>query len=72
MAETYHDDMLDHLESERRRIVNGVNTVLEIERTGDKYLADEHRKLVISAKAACGHSPCPVADDYLGNTWPAE
>ena len=72
MAETYHDDILDHLESERRRVVNGVNTVLEIERAGDKYLAVERSKLVTTAKAACGHSPCPVADNYLGNARPEE
>ena len=72
MPETYHDDMLDHLESERRRVVNGINTVLEIERDGAKYLAVERSKLVTTAKAACGDSPCPVADDYLGNARPAE
>ena len=72
MPETYHDDLVAHLESERRRVMNGLNTVLEIERNGQKYLVVEKDTLVAAAKAACAHSPCSVADNYLGNTRPDE
>jgi hypothetical protein len=72
MAETYHEDLIEHLEVEKRRVTNGVNTVLEIERTGERYQSSELAKLVVLAKAACGHEGCAVAAEYQGNPRPPD
>ena len=46
MAETYHDEMLAHLYPLQREVTKAINTVIEIERNGGKYLAVERSKLV--------------------------
>ena len=70
MAETHHTHMAAHLAALRLAIAEGEDAVQELERNGNKYLAVERSKVLQRARVACGHSPCPVADNYLGNAGP--
>ena len=70
MPETYHDDIDRHLQEQRARIQAGINGLWELENRGMKYLANERQNLVSGIKASCGHSPCPVTDNYMGNPRP--
>lgn len=69
-AESYHEEMLEHLYELQRRVTNGINTVLEVQRNGHKYLAAEKNTLVAQVKSSCPDSPCPLANNYLGNPRP--
>jgi hypothetical protein len=72
MAETFHDDMENHLHAERAKAQAGINAVWELEKRGDKYIPTERMKLVDEAKVSCGHDRCSVAGNYKGNPRPPE
>ncbi len=72
MGETFHEDMQAHLAVERQRVNKGKDAVVEMERLGSDLTVSGKRGRVATAKAACGHTPCPVADNYKGNPRPPE
>ena len=71
MAERYNQDMMDHLETERRRLTNGMDAVQEMVRNEDKFLKPVRDRLIQGIKAACGHENCRVAKAYRGRNRPA-
>ena len=70
MAETYNEDVEAHLHDVIRQANQGIRAIQDIERLGRDLTATAKTARVTATKAACGHSPCPVADNYQGNARP--
>lgn len=70
MAETFHEDMRQHLAEIQSMAKTGIDYTAEIERKGAKYTSAALADLIADVKAACGHSDCTIADEYLGNPRP--
>ena len=70
MAETFNEDVEAHLHGAITKANQGITAIQDIERLGSDLTAGAKTSRVTAAKAACGHSPCPVADNYKGNARP--
>ena len=68
MPETYHEDVLAHLESERVKTLNAVNKIHEIERNGDKYTTAARTGLVNDVQTS--HPGCSICAGCQGNPKP--
>ena len=72
MAETYHDDIRQHLSGIQALAKTAIDYTFDLERNDGRFTEDAKSDLIASIKDGCDHDSCPVADDYLGNARPAE
>ena len=72
-SETYHEDVIVHLEAIRRAATNGINLVLEISRNGHKYSPEAFLAAVDEVKNLDNQAHAPPANvaAYEGNPQPA-
>ena len=77
MAETFHGDVNGHLigiRNDAHAVADvaqeGLVTLKQLQDLDADLTAGAKRTRVDVIKAACGHDPCPIADNYQGNPAP--
>lgn len=68
-AETYNEDMLDHLRKDKATIGAAMNNVYKIQADGGKFTVASKNTLVGSTRL---HSECSVCNSFQGNPRPEE
>jgi len=58
--------MIQHLEREKTSINDGLNRLALLDKVRNNYTEPALISEINIIKLACGHSPCPVADNYEG------
>lgn len=71
MAETYHQEMIEHLHAQVRELDERINGVRRLGQYSGDYTDDAKTALVAMAKAPILHEvPCVTCDNYFGNSAP--
>lgn len=64
MAETYHAELLEHLEAKQRAVNTQIDSTYELIRNGDKYKEDDLDAIV--AEIQSGDAGCAICQAYQG------
>ena len=66
--ETYHEEVLDHLRTERAKANDSINTVSRLQDIGQLFTTQAKTDLINAVVSA--HPGCSVCANYQGNARP--